>query len=126
LQTPYPERGRPEYDVPLLYPGRAKLSSLAEEPYATAYGALERLADTHSVWVVIGYSFRDTGIERVAERAAMRQKMVRLIAVNPDEGLTCPRECRTVWRHITAKFETQEGLDRTMAEAREALGIPAP
>jgi len=125
LYNPLPLRKDSEYEVPVLYRPRTKGGAIAEEPYASAYAALDRAAMDWAVWVVIGYSFRDEPIQRVLERAAVRGTVKRLVVLSPAQSLPIPEELSRVTRHLRMRFGRPRAVRAVLEEVLPALGIPA-
>jgi hypothetical protein len=121
VQTPFPTRGDPAYDVPVLFPGRTKSDYISEEPFATAYAALEAATTMPAVWVVVGYSFRDEGVQSKIERALVRGNLRRMIVLDRVSQLRLPKEIRASTTHVHGRFGDPQALARLLKSVARAL-----
>lgn len=121
LYSSLPTKQDDEYEVPVLYRPRTKPNLVLDEPYATGYAAMDRAASKPSVWVVIGYSFRDQPVQRILERAAARGAISRLIVVDPARRVNSPAELGPVTYHIPMEFGSQGTLVALLEAVAYAL-----
>ena len=80
LQIHLPED--PNYENLLIYPAKRKI--LLADPYFTAYDYFQRTLERCKLCVVIGYSFRDYDALSRLRSAALLNKRLKLLLVDPN------------------------------------------